>query len=61
MKPTSTNRWKDIKHCQQNATQHGAYSAQVFSTRAFLRTLDDLLTRLEAGQLDRRSRRDPTQ
>ncbi len=39
--------WKCIKHCQRNATRHGAYSAQVYSARAYLRALDALLVRLE--------------
>lgn len=49
MKPTPPpKRWKGVGHCQRNATRHGAYSAQVFSARAYLRALDSLLTRLEA-------------
>lgn len=49
MKPTANGkRWKGVKHCQRNPTRHGAYSAQVYSTRAFLRTFDILLKCLEA-------------
>lgn len=51
MKPTShLKRWKGVKHCQRNATRHGAYSAQVFSARAFLRMVDGLLDRLESEE-----------
>jgi hypothetical protein len=49
VKPTQgAKRWSSTAHCQKNATRHGAYSARVFSTRAFLRTLDKVLERLEA-------------
>ena len=41
-------RWKGVKHCQRNATRHGAYSAQVYSAREFLRTLTMLLDRVDA-------------
>lgn len=54
MKPTTpAKRWKGIKHCQQNATRHGAYAAEVFSARAFLRTFACLLRRLETNAEER--------
>ena len=43
-----TKGWKTTQHCQLNATLHGAYSAHVYSARAFLRALDGLLMHLEA-------------
>lgn len=52
MKPTSRpqpSRWRGVKHCQLNAMRHGAYSAEVFSARAFLRMFDALLSRLETA------------
>lgn len=49
MKPTRQPKpWKNTKHCQRNPIQHGAYSAQMYSARAYLRALDGLLDRLEA-------------
>ena len=48
MKPTpQAKNWVDTKHCRRNAVRHGIYSAQLYSARALLRTLDELLTRLE--------------
>jgi hypothetical protein len=34
-------------HCRSAARKHGAYAAEVYSARAYLRVIDAVLTRLE--------------